>query len=169
MITSAMFYALGRDGAGVFSINIGSLVIDLKPLIIGLQSSVIILPVNVAVVQIFRNLKPKVKKEQGNIQGMKSLEDGDLQGRKSWSNGKAANPKRKTTLLVHLHWIRVVLLYFSNFYVLHLALQHPLGQGDINRMGNFHGNFFPSISVAFAANESGSCSGIICFNHSQTL
>ena len=80
MITSAMFYSIGGDGASQLLIHIGSLVIHLKPFIIGLQSSVIILPVNVAVVQIFRNLKPKAKKEYGDTQDINSLEDGDIHG-----------------------------------------------------------------------------------------
>ena len=63
MITSAMFYNMGGQGPSPFAIHIGSLVIDLKPFVIGLQSSVIIVPVNVLIVQIFRNLRPKKKKE----------------------------------------------------------------------------------------------------------
>ena len=59
MITSAMFYNMGGQGPSPFAVHIGSLVIDLKPFVIGLQSSVIIVPVNVLLVQIFRNLRPK--------------------------------------------------------------------------------------------------------------
>ncbi|XP_028402707.1 polycystic kidney disease protein 1-like 2 isoform X2 [Dendronephthya gigantea] len=63
MITSAMFYNMGGDGPSPFSIQIGSLVIDLKQFVIALQSSLIIVPVNVAIVQIFRNLRPKPSKK----------------------------------------------------------------------------------------------------------
>jgi polycystin 1L2 len=63
MITSAMFYNMGGEGPSPFAIHIGSLVIDLKPFVIGLQSSVVIVPVNVLIVQIFRNLRPKKKKD----------------------------------------------------------------------------------------------------------
>ena len=59
MITSAMFYNMGGQGPSPFTVHIGSLVIDLKPFVIGLQSSIIIVPVNVLIVQIFRNLQPK--------------------------------------------------------------------------------------------------------------
>ena len=62
MITSAMFYNMGGQGPSPFAVHIGSLVIDLKPFVIGLQSSVIIVPVNVLIVQIFRNLRPKTNK-----------------------------------------------------------------------------------------------------------
>lgn len=62
MITSAMFYNMGGQGPSPFAVHIGSLVIDLKPFVIGLQSSIIIVPVNVLIVQIFRNLRPKQKK-----------------------------------------------------------------------------------------------------------
>ena len=62
MITSAMFYNMGGQGPSPFAVHIGSLVIDLKPFVIGLQSSIIIVPVNVLIVQIFRNLRPKATK-----------------------------------------------------------------------------------------------------------
>jgi hypothetical protein len=62
MITSAMFYNMGGQGPSPFAVHIGSLVIDLKPFVIGLQSSIIIVPVNVLIVQIFRNLRPKKEK-----------------------------------------------------------------------------------------------------------
>ena len=62
MITSAMFFNMGGQGPSPFAVHIGSLVIDLKPFVIGLQSSIIIVPVNVLIVQIFRNLRPKNKK-----------------------------------------------------------------------------------------------------------
>lgn len=65
MITSAMFYNMGGEGApSPYAVHIGSLVIDLKQFVIGLQSSILIIPVNVALVQIFRNLRPKVRKEK---------------------------------------------------------------------------------------------------------
>ena len=66
MITSAMFYNMGGQGPSPFAIHIGSLVVDLKPFVIGLQSSVIIVPVNVLLVQIFRNLRPKRKKDDAD-------------------------------------------------------------------------------------------------------
>ena len=58
MITSAMFYNMGDQGPSPFAVHIGSLVIDLQPFVIGLQSSIIIIPVNILLVQIFRNLRP---------------------------------------------------------------------------------------------------------------
>ena len=64
MITSAMFYNMGGQGPSPFAVHIGSLVIDLKPFVIGLQSSVIIVPVNVLIGQIFRNLRPKKSKTE---------------------------------------------------------------------------------------------------------
>ena len=61
-----MFYNMGGQGPSPFALHIGSLVIDLKPFVIGLQSSVIIVPVNVLLVQIFRNLKPKNTETKGD-------------------------------------------------------------------------------------------------------
>ena len=64
MIASAMFYNVGGQGPSPFAVHIGSLVIDLKPFVIGLQSSIIIVPVNVVIVQIFRNLRPRKEKSK---------------------------------------------------------------------------------------------------------
>ena len=68
MITSAMFYNMGGQGPSPYSIHIGSLTIDLKPFVIGLQSSIIIVPVNVLIVQIFRNLRPRKKKDSEEVE-----------------------------------------------------------------------------------------------------
>ena len=77
MITSAMFYNMGGEGPSPYAVHIGSLVIDLKQFVIGLQSSIIIIPVNVALVQIFRNLraKPASKKPKKSEEETDSLEN----------------------------------------------------------------------------------------------
>ena len=75
MITSAMFFNMGGQGPSPFAVHIGSLVIDLKPFVIGLQSSIIIVPVNVLIVQIFRNLRPKQEKSKKKQQ--KSAEEAE--------------------------------------------------------------------------------------------
>ena len=64
MITNAMFYNLGgaANSQSNYVIMIGSLTIDYRSLIIGIQSSLIIFPVNLALVQIFRNVRPKEHK-----------------------------------------------------------------------------------------------------------
>ena len=75
MITSAMFYNMGGQGPSPFAVHIGSLVIDLKPFVIGLQSSIIIIPVNVLIVQIFRNLRPKNEGEKNEDKNEKDVDD----------------------------------------------------------------------------------------------
>ena len=67
MITSAMFYNVGEQVSSRNSVHIGSLVIDLKPFLIGIQSSLIIVPVNVLLVQIFRNLRVKKTEKKSKI------------------------------------------------------------------------------------------------------
>ena len=79
-----MFYNMGGQGPSPFAVHIGSLVIDLKPFVIGLQSSVIIVPVNVLLVQIFRNLKPK---NDG-----KEMEEKDLEPNKFEKNAVKGKP-----------------------------------------------------------------------------
>ena len=77
MITSAMFYNMGGQGPSPFAVHIGSLVIDLKPFVIGLQSSIIIIPVNVLIVQIFRNLRPKNEKSKEEVSEETNKGDAD--------------------------------------------------------------------------------------------
>lgn len=62
MITSCMFYNTGGQGEDpTYILYIGSLKIDLKQMVIGLQSSLIVFPVNLALMQIFRKIRPDSK------------------------------------------------------------------------------------------------------------
>ena len=63
MVTNAMFYELGDKEASV-SITVGSFEFDLRAFIIGLEASLIVFPVNLLLVQIFRNVRPKKPKQQ---------------------------------------------------------------------------------------------------------
>ena len=56
MITNAMFYNIGNEPDDS-NVTIGPLVFSLKQLIIGIQSSLIALPPNIIVLQMFRNLR----------------------------------------------------------------------------------------------------------------
>lgn len=58
MITNAMFYNIGNTPDNS-TVSVGPLTFSLKQVIIGIQSSLIALPLNIIVLQIFRNLKPK--------------------------------------------------------------------------------------------------------------
>ena len=58
MITNAMFYNIGNTPDNS-TVSIGPLTLSLRQVIIGVQSSLIALPLNIIVLQIFRNLKPK--------------------------------------------------------------------------------------------------------------
>ena len=58
MITNAMFYNIGNEPDDS-NVTLGPLVFSLKQIIIGIQSSLIALPPNIIILQIFRNLKPR--------------------------------------------------------------------------------------------------------------
>ena len=58
MITNAMFYNIANR-PDESTVSIGPLTLSLKQIIIGIQSSLITLPINIIVLQIFRNLKLK--------------------------------------------------------------------------------------------------------------
>ncbi|XP_048576826.1 uncharacterized protein LOC5521481 isoform X2 [Nematostella vectensis] len=57
MITSCMFYNTGGETNENYVIHIGSLSFDLRQMIIGLQSSLIVFPVNFALVHVFRSIR----------------------------------------------------------------------------------------------------------------
>ena len=58
MITNAMFYNIGNE-PDESTVTLGPLSFSLKQIIIGIQSSLIALPLNILVLQLFRNLKPR--------------------------------------------------------------------------------------------------------------
>ena len=68
MITNCMFYRKGGEGEKAAMIQIGTYEFDLKVFIIGIQASLIVFPVNFALVQIFRNVRPKEVKQERNIE-----------------------------------------------------------------------------------------------------
>ena len=73
MLTSAMFFQIGGDNKYLW--KIGSLTIDYKGIIIGIQSAFIILPVNGAIIELFRSSesianykkRKEIKKLHGGI------------------------------------------------------------------------------------------------------
>ena len=76
MITNAMFYEMGGEGEKSTVIEIGSQQLDLRGFIVGIQASLIVFPVNFALVQIFRNVRPKeVEREQDTEASERQDED----------------------------------------------------------------------------------------------
>lgn len=67
MVTNAMFYQIGGSAESKKMIRIGTYQFDLRGLIIGIQASLIVFPVNLALVQIFRSVRPKKSKQQPDL------------------------------------------------------------------------------------------------------
>ena len=65
MVTNAMFYNFGTPPGD--AVQIGPLKVSLTQIKIGIQSSLVAIPVNVLVVSIFRNLKPRESQEDEGI------------------------------------------------------------------------------------------------------
>ena len=61
MLSNLMFYQVGADDNSTASqsIHIGPFIFSIKQIMIGVQSSFVVLPVNMIIVSIFRKLKPK--------------------------------------------------------------------------------------------------------------
>ncbi|EDO32324.1 predicted protein, partial [Nematostella vectensis] len=72
MMTSAMFFNIGGD-PDTSTVSLGPLTFSVRQLIIGIQSSFIALPVNILVVQIFRNL-PLLKAPEDGTHKKKASE-----------------------------------------------------------------------------------------------
>ncbi|XP_048586151.1 polycystic kidney disease protein 1-like 2 isoform X1 [Nematostella vectensis] len=59
MVASAMFYQFGDKTNSTKTLKVGSLRLSLRQLVIGLQSAIVVVPVNVLIVAIFRNVKAR--------------------------------------------------------------------------------------------------------------
>jgi hypothetical protein len=57
MVTNAMFYQFGEESKDSF--KFGPLIVSLKQIIIGIQSSFIVLPINILIVLLFKNARSK--------------------------------------------------------------------------------------------------------------
>ena len=66
MLANLMFYQVGADDNSTASqsIHIGPFIFSVKQIMIGVQSSFVVLPVNMIIVTIFRKLKPKEDKSK---------------------------------------------------------------------------------------------------------
>lgn len=78
MVTNAMFYQMGGEGEKSTMIAIGSYQFDLRGFIIGIQASFIVFPVNFALVQIFRSVRPKQMKQGSDIQAIEDPAFADI-------------------------------------------------------------------------------------------
>ena len=64
MLANAMFYQLDGESDPSITFNLGPLSISPRQVYIGIISSLIIFPVNIAIVELFRNIGPKVINEK---------------------------------------------------------------------------------------------------------
>ena len=66
MITNAMFFGAGDAPGAKKIIRLGNMKIDLTGIIIGTEASIIVILPSLLIIEIFRRLKPKSKKETSN-------------------------------------------------------------------------------------------------------
>ncbi|KAM9460538.1 polycystin-1-like protein 2 [Clarias gariepinus] len=71
MLTSIMFWGIPKNPSEQ-DMELGTIKFNLQQLMIGIQSSIIMFPVNVLIVTIFRSTRPRKKKEVSIIQQSKS-------------------------------------------------------------------------------------------------
>ena len=65
MVSSAMFYGQNVSGDNGGSLVLGPIEVNLVSIMIGIQCSLVIVPVNVAIVTIFKSVKPKGTEKTG--------------------------------------------------------------------------------------------------------
>ncbi|EDO38971.1 predicted protein, partial [Nematostella vectensis] len=63
MLANAMFYGLGNESNPAFTVRAGPLIFTPQQIFIGIASSLVIFPVNLCIVGIFRSVAPKKRKE----------------------------------------------------------------------------------------------------------
>ncbi|XP_068694084.1 polycystin-1-like protein 2 [Montipora foliosa] len=71
MLTNALFYRFGETEKSMM-MSVGSFQFDLRTFFIGMQASLIIFPVNLVLVQIFRSVRPKKPKQNMDHEANKS-------------------------------------------------------------------------------------------------
>lgn len=106
MITNAMFYNVGGE-PDKSTFFLGPFTFSLRQIMIGVQSSFIALPVNIAILQIFRNVRQKKRSVSPNF-GQKAVEYKETistskQGENE--NGVLAKPKGLPHWCVYIAWI----------------------------------------------------------------
>lgn len=108
MITSCMFYNTGGQKEDpTYILYLGSLKIDLKQMIIGLQSSLIVFPVNLAFMQIFRNIRPdnaNTEKAEDITEGFDDVCEEDEMEEKEEEKNKNKKKEKKG---LHPRWLWV--------------------------------------------------------------
>lgn len=75
MLTNAMFFGAGDDPRSRKVVWLGNFKINFTGIIIGIQSSIIIIPPSIAIVEIFRRLGPKKEKAQNGIARNNSINE----------------------------------------------------------------------------------------------
>ena len=108
MITNAMFYNVGGEPDGS-TVMIGPIKFSLRQLMVGIQSSVLIFPVNLLLVQIFRKsaVARDSCKERENVKSTDAPKKGEKNG------ASCPNPTCKKCLSRALHYFAWVLCFAS--------------------------------------------------------
>lgn len=106
MITNAMFYNVGNE-PDTSSVTLGPITISIKQIIIGIQSSFIALPINIIILQIFKNARAKESTKENEF-GQRYLAGQD-EGDKEDDKSSKAKKKGLPHWTVYIAWTLCVL------------------------------------------------------------
>lgn len=105
MLAGAMFYQFGEKQED--TVNFGPLRFSLKQLQIGVQSAVIVVPLNLLIVAIFRNIKPPYSNNEKSNQDDSESSRGNVPD--SLKNKKAKTPGCLPHFFVYIGWLLCIL------------------------------------------------------------
>lgn len=98
MIASCMFYGTGNVEDPTYILYIGSLKVDMRQMVIGLQSSLVVFPVTLALMQIFRKIRPDeandTEKAEDITEGFEDVCEDDDTKDTSGEKKKKKTPKK---------------------------------------------------------------------------
>jgi len=105
MLAGAMFYQFGEKQED--TVKLGPLRFSLKQLLIGVQSAVIVVPLNLLIVAIFRNIKPPYSNNEKYHQEEREASTGSVSD--SLKNKKAKTPGCLPQFFVYIGWLLCIL------------------------------------------------------------
>ena len=105
MLAGAMFYQFGEKQED--TVKFGPLRFSLKQLLIGVQSAIIVVPVNLLIVAIFRNIKPPYSDNEKSRQEERKASRGNVVD--SPKNKKAKTPGCLPHFFVYIGWLLCIL------------------------------------------------------------
>ena len=110
MLTNAMFYGVGEKTSSKMIIYLGNVRVNFTGVMIGIQSSIIIIPPSVIIIEIFRRLKPKKDKEEEK-ESILDDEEKEIDSDRDRKPEPAKKPKKSSGFMLP-NWCQYIAYFF---------------------------------------------------------